>query len=761
MYLQALLFSSGVLLRHADSLLGGSGSWLVAVPALLVLRWRSLLFLLLGYAWTAVCIHQALAWQLAPALEGRDILVSGTVLDVPAISPGQARRLVFSIEHLDSGTGWQDFHGKALLRWYEPAPALASGERWRLQVRLKRAHGFANPGGFDYERWLFQQGIRLTGYVRADGACYRTGEAQPGMLQQFRQKLLRYFSGQRDDPSAALLQALTIGERGSISREQWQVLNNTGTTHLLAISGLHISLVAGLVYWLVRSAWRRSIRLGSWLPAVRAATLLAVIAAAGYALLSGFGIPARRALLMTGVVMCALYLNRTTGFLQLICLAAGVTLLYDPFSVLAPGWWLSFWAVLLIAWMAGGRVGRRCGWRKLLTLQLALALGMLPLMLLMFQRVSLVAPVANLLAVPLIGMLVVPLALTGVLVFAFHVPAGGWLLELAGHLLNGFWPVLGWLGRLDHASWSGHDPLPWTVLPAIAGIALLLAPRGIPARWVGAVLLLPLLSVQPARPGRGAMVLTLLDVGQGLAAVVQTRNHALVFDTGPRFSDDFDAGQAVIVPYLRSQGIGTLDVLVISHGDNDHIGGAQSLAQSYPPGQVLSSVPGRLSALGAHRCHRGMQWEWDGVRFSILHPEQAGTSAGNNDSCVLHIRTPAGGSVLLTGDIEQQTEWQLLRTQRESLAAGVLVVPHHGSKTSSTPAFVRAVAPHLALVPAGYLNRYRLPAAPVVERYLQAGIRLLDTGHAGAIRASFSTQDDQPVVTAWRRNPAAFWQWQD
>jgi competence protein ComEC len=760
MYYPAIYFTLGVIFWHACGLFLMLPSWLCAGLALCLQRWRPLAIVLLGAAWTGFGVQLALQPRLDPALEGKTVQVSGCIEDVEPGSSGPSRRFRFAIDRLNPGDGWQTFPARAQLRWYEPVPVLEPGQCRELQVRLKQPHGYANPGGFDRERWWFQQRVRVTGYVRAALGQPLSGAAPPGPFARLRRRLLGYFATGSTLPARALLQALTVGDRSAISPAQWAVLNATGTTHLLAISGLHISLVAGLVFMLVR----RSLLAMSWLsqriPAGQVAAVFAMAAALAYAELSGFAIPARRAVLMTGIFLLALVLKRRAGFLQALCLAAAATLLVDPLSILSAGWWLSFWAVLVIAWVGSGRCGRRRGVLRWCALQLALAIGMLPAMLLVFQRVSLVAPLANWLAVPVVGMLVVPLALFGVLAYVVYVPFGSWLFGAAGRILDGFWPVLEWLARTEHAVWSSHAPVWWTIVPAVAGLGLLLAPRGVPARWAGAVMLLPMLLVRPARLEAGGFQVTLLDVGQGLSAVVETAGHALVYDTGPAYGE-FDTGRSVVVPYLRQRGIRQLDMLVISHGDNDHIGGARSLLDAYPAGTILSSVPEQLPGTGPRHCRRGMHWEWDRVRFRVLHPLRAEPGAGNNSSCVLRITGPAGGSVLLTGDIERETERQLLRTQRKRLPAQVLVVPHHGSNTSSTAAWIRAVAPRFALVPDGYLNRYHFPAAAVVRRYRDAGAQVLETGRKGAITATFGAHDVTPRVVAWRDRYRPYWRWHD
>jgi competence protein ComEC len=354
-------------------------------------------------------------------------------------------------------------------------------------------------------------------------------------------------------------------------------------------------------------------------------------------------------------------------------------------------------------------------------------------------------------------MLVVPLALLGSLLSFLHTATGEFLLLLAAGLLEPVWLWLEWLAAAPFSTWQQHQPSLWTLLPGVPGLALLLLPRGIPGRWLGLLLLLPIILVQPERPGPGEVHMTLLDVGQGLATVVQTQRHTLVYDAGPRFSEAFDTGAAVVVPFLRARGIRSIDTLVVSHGDNDHIGGAASLLAAYQVGRVISSVPGKIPQVAAAHCRRGQQWEWDGVVFRMLHPETATGQPGNNTSCVLKIDIRNGQGILLTGDIERETETRLLREQADALAAAVLVVPHHGSNTSSTPEFVAQVGPEVALFPAGYLNRYRFPKQAVVERYESSGADWYQTGLAGAVAVHLGGARQEPEISIYREQARRYW----
>ncbi len=762
--------------------------WSLLLPVVLLFLWRmpgrwfTLVrvtgFAMLGFLWAIAMGHVMSAGGLDPALEGRDVLVEGTIVSLP--DPlGQRSRFQFQAERLwldeesfsstDPSTDRSVAYsiksppGKLLLSWYRDAPPLQVGERWRLRLRLKQPNGFMNPGGFDYEGWLFGQGVRAKGYVRkaqADDENRRLQAASGHLVDRLRQTLRDGIrSSLAGHPQTGLVTALAVGDRSAIEDAQWDMLIRTGTNHLLAISGLHVGLVSGMIFFLMRWLWSRSACASLYWPAPKAGAVAALLAATLYAALAGFAVPTQRALVMVAVVMLALILQRQTRPSSLLALALLAVLMIDPLAVLAPGFWLSFAAVAAILLGMSGRVGGTRGWRSWGRVQWVVTLGLLPLLILLFQRASLVAPLANLLAVPWVSLLTVPLTLLGSLLWLLFPTLGGWLLAAAAWSLSILWWVLEWLGAWSLAQWTQSAPPVWAVASALLGVMWLILPRGFPARWLGWIWLLPLLVVRPSMPLPGEAEFTLLDVGQGLAAVVHTHNHVLVFDTGPRFPSGFNTGEAVIAPFLRQRGLTGLDLLIVSHGDNDHMGGALALAAELPPRQVLSSVPQRLAALGAWSCLGGMRWEWDGVDFELLHPRAdytAGGRRGNNRSCVLRVTT-AAGSVLIPGDIEQSAERYLLTDQPDKLAADVLVVPHHGSRTSSSEAFIDAVAPQFALFPVGYRNRYGHPKADIVERYRQRGIRLLDSASHGAIRFRLGEPGGLRLLDTWRQSARRYW----
>ncbi|MDH5512532.1 MAG: DNA internalization-related competence protein ComEC/Rec2, partial [Gammaproteobacteria bacterium] len=550
---------------------------------------------------------------------------------------------------------------------------------------------------------------------------------------------------------AGIIVALANGDGRGLDKQQWEVLRRTGTLHLVAISGLHISLIAGVVFFVTRRLWSLPGSTVLRVPAPQFGAVCALLAAGFYAALAGFVVPTQRALIMLTVAMSGILLRRRFPPSQLLAAAGLVVLIHDPLAVMAAGFWLSFAAVgVILLVIQGDRPGKTLAW-KLGYIQWAIALGMLPLMLALFHQVSLAAPVANMLAVPVFDLLAVPLTLLGALLLGIAPEVSGLLFQVAAWLLHLLWQVLEWLAQLPFSQWSQPAPPWWALLAGVVGVMLLLAPRGWPARWVGAMWLLPLLLVRPAVPLPGEVWMTLLDVGQGLAAVVRTHGHTLLFDAGPRYGQ-FDTGQAVVEPYLRANGVRRLDALLISHGDNDHTGGAESVLRAFPVYRLLTSDPGNLS--GAQPCQRGQSWNWDGVEFLVLAPDDDGAKRPNDLSCVLRIHS-RHGRILLPGDIEAGSEKILVQRWGERLRAEILVAPHHGSKTSSTPGFIEAVAPRHVLFPVGYRNRYRHPHPDVARRYAERGIQLHDSAAAGALEIRLLAGG--PVVSAYRDRHRRYW----
>ncbi len=753
-------FLLGVLAFQQLGSLPAPGWALLLIPALWALwrlprPWHLIPACAAGLLWALVYGHWLLDDALAPALEGHDLTVIGTVTDLPERRP-RTTRFLFDIQRVTAGAAPGQVPARVRLSWYGEAPALVPGARWRLQVRLKRPNGYSNPGGLDYEAWLFRHRIRATGYVRHAVAAQRLppAPARPGeALARARQRLAGELDAALDGaPHAGILKALAIGVRSGISEADWDTLRRTGTGHLVAISGLHIGLLAGLVFFAVRRLWAALPGLVLRVPAPVAAAWAGLLAGLGYAALAGFSLPTQRALIMIALVMAAVVLRRAPRAGHALASAALGVLILDPLAVLAPGFWLSFGAVAVILYAQAGRLGRGNAWWRWGRVQWAVALGLLPLLLTLFQAASLVSPLANLVAVPVVSLLVIPPVLAGTALLPWVPGLAAAALHAAAWLLAVLWHLLAGLAALPWAQWTGPAPDSAALVLATAGMALLLAPRGLPGRWLGLCMLLPAAVPQPLRPAPGEAWFTLLDVGQGLSAVVRTAHHTLVYDTGPRFPSGFNAGDAVVVPFLRHAGVGHLDLLLVSHGDMDHRGGAPAVRAAYPA-PVLTSAPRRLRA-PTRRCHAGLQWRWDGVRFRVLHPRGA-AARGNNRSCVLRVDAGAD-SVLLPGDIEAGAERALL-ARGAPLRADILVAPHHGSTTSSTPAFVAAVAPQAVVFPVGYRNRYGFPKPSILARYAAQGVERFDSARDGAITYRLGGAPGLDPPERFRRASHRYW----
>ncbi len=737
--------------------------WLQFLPVVLLLavvnpRGRLLAVGLAGFLWALFRAECTLLGTLPPALEGQDLVVAGIVESIPKTFD-RGLRFEFRVERLERDGEQLRAPDRIRLSWYGPPLPVAAGERWLLTVRLKRPHGFSNPGSFDYERWLFQRGIQATGYVRGKAENRRLGPAAAYPLARLRERVAGIIDQALPDHAAAgIVKALAVGVRDGISDSQWQVFRATGTGHLMAISGLHIGLVAALSFFLARRLWSLSSRAVLLLAAPRAAALVAMLAATMYAGLAGFALPTQRALVMVASFMAAVYLRGAVAPGRGLMLALLVVLVVDPLAVLSAGFWLSFGAVAVILLGMGGRLAATGPWWRWGRVHGLVAVGLLPLTLAFFGENPWVSPLANLVAVPWMGLFVVPLVLAGVL-FTLPFPVlGEWLLMGAATAVEWLWPALAWLAQQDLVYRTPSSGEPWLVVAAGIGVALLLLPRGFPGRWVGLLWMAPLVLSVPERPAPGRLWVTLLDVGQGLAAVVRTSDHVLVYDTGPRFSAHFDAGRSVLIPFLRSQGIAKVDTLVVSHGDNDHAGGAGSLLQEMPVVSLLTSVSGRWPM--AVPCHAGQAWRWDGVDFRILHPGQSASGKGNNHSCVLRIVSEEA-SFLLPGDIETGPERVLERHYGAELRADVLVAPHHGSNTSSSARFLDAVAPRQALFTVGYRNRFGFPAEAVRVRYRERAIRTHNTALHGAITVSVTDAQEPLSVSRHRTETARFWNWRE
>ncbi len=738
--------------------------WMLLACALLALvlllciaRLRLIGVLLLAFAWTAGMATQVLHARLPPVLQGQDLRIEGRVVGLPEAA-ADAQRFVFALERASRDSRPLALHGQVRLSWFGAASVLAPCQRWQLTVRLKRPHGQVNPGGYDSERQAALNGLIATGYVR-DASTARSMGTSALCVDALRARIARAIATAlpASDAATPLLQALAVGDQRGLSEAHWRVLRATGVGHLIAISGLHVGLagIAGalLVYaftWLWPQVLLR------WPRRVLAAPV-ALGAAWAYGALAGYGLPTVRTLLMIAVVAWASTRRRGVGGMQTLTLALFAVLLFDPLAVLGAGFWLSFAGVALLVYAL--QAGR--GWRAWLTelglAQAVMALALLPLTVLLFGQASRVGPLANLVAVPLMGFVIVPLTLLASLMLVAGLPGGVVVTRFAAWLMRAQWDLLqhmaAWPWALAWLPWAGAGAF----MLACVGVLWMLAPRGVPARLLGLPLLLPLLWPQQQRPAVGEFQAWVLDVGQGSAVLVRTARHALLYDAGPRYRSGFDLGEAAVVPSLQALGVRHLDRLLLGHGDADHAGGAAAVLAAYPNTLLQGSEPER-TGLPLLPCVRGHRWHWDGVEFSVLHPGIGDAVSGNESSCVLVVRG-RGGMLLLSGDIGARSERAVARDWAANNQAGtqplVLLLAHHGSRFSSSDALLDALRPRLALVSAGYRSSYGHPHADVLARLQARGVPLFNTADHGALRVDM--RGNGPRLTLGREQAPRWW----
>ncbi len=739
-------------------------SYLFLIPLVVIsltLRWSEFMFpalFVLGLSWAAGHGYMRALERLPPEHEGQEVILTGVVASIPSRNPHRSRFL-FNVEGLELEGLHYPGPGKVRLSWYKKTIQLAPGQQWTLVTKLRRPRGTFNPGTFNYEAWLYQQGINASGYVIRSDRNRKVDERFIGYLfQRLRfylfSELTQYIE---DERALGLVLALIIGKRSGIDDTDWETFRATGTNHLFAISGLHIGIVAGLFFLLGKALWRLSPGGCLWLPAPKFAACLALVTAFLYAGLAGFAIPTQRALIMLAVILGSNYFDRNSSPLMGLCWALLAVVLYDPLAPLSFGFWLSFAAVLSILmalqWQSTGQYSP---YRAAARLQWAVFFGLAPLLLMMGLGVSFLAPFINLLVVPIFSLLLVPWLFAALLLMFPLPPLGQWLLELASEALLLQVDVLAKIASFDAINLY-HAPLTPVVL-IVLGIAFLLCllPRGAPGRSLYGLFFLPILAVSPSRPNQGDFWVTQLDVGQGLSLVITTQNHLLLYDTGPRFPGGFDAGESVVVPYLKQAGYSTIDRIILSNGDMDHRGGYQSVLNHFNVLESYSGEPERIKHGSVGPCYAGQKWQWDGVRFEVLHPSQGATWKGNNASCVVKISN-SSGQFLITGDIERAAERSLLKQDQAVLQAAVTTVPHHGSKSSSSEAFTHAVGANIALVSAGYGNRYGFPRQQVVSRWQATGSTIYNAFDTGAIAIQFSQASGISKPQLYRQVKRRYW----
>ncbi|RMN90652.1 Competence protein ComEC [Pseudomonas coronafaciens pv. coronafaciens] len=708
---------------------------LMPILALMLLPFRTypMAFFLVGFTWACVSAQWALNDRLLHRFDGQTLWVQGNVVGLPSVAEGVVR---FELE--DARSRRAKLPARIRVAWYG-GPDVKSGERWRLALKLKRPGGLVNPDAFDYQAWLLARRIGATGTV-ADGQLLTP--ARGAWRDGIRQRLLAVDAQGREGGLAALV----LGDGSGLSRTDWQVLQNTGTVHLLVISGQHIGLLAGVVYALIAglARWGLWPRALSWLPT---ACALAFVAALGYGLLAGFEVPVRRACVMVGMVLLWRLRFRHLGVVWPLLLSFCAVLIFEPLVTLQPGFWLSFAAVGILILIFSGRLGAWQWWQSWTRAQWLIAIGLLPILLALNLPISLSGPFANLLAVPWVSVIVLPLALIGTLLLPFPVVGEG-LLWLAGGALEWLFVFLGWVADVLPAWLPSAVPV-WAWLISLLGAFVLLLPRGVPMRPLGWPLLL-LCVFPPITPvPMGRVEVLQLDVGQGLSILLRTRNHTLLYDAGPRFGE-FDIGERVVVPAIRKSGVRHLDLMLISHADADHAGGALAVHRAFPVNRVSGGEAARLTPqLDAGLCENGERWEWDGVVFTTWRWEEA--PDGNAGSCILSVEAN-GERLLLTGDIDVHAERAAMGSGFD-LRAHWLQAPHHGSRSSSSKRFLQAVAPVGVLISRGHNNAFGHPHPLVMARYRWLGIASYDSAELGAVSLQLGAFGTPQAERAQRR----FW----
>lgn len=749
----------------------------------------------IGFCWAATFAHIRLSDELPKNWQQKSITLIGVIASLPEQTE-HGERFEFDVErvltkaddskskslnvpkHISLSFYPKDFYAKTPFNpansansanYSKPISQFHAGQRWQFSVKLKRPHGTYNPHGFDFEAWALAQNIRATGTIsnKSGNKKLQNFVFKPAYIVEYcREKIgNRISQSLAGKPYAGVIRALVVGDDSQISTDNWTVYLRTGTNHLMSISGLHITMLAGLAFAFTAFIWRRIPRLVLLMPARKAATIAGLIIAILYACLAGLSVPTQRTLFMLMTFALALIIGRNIAISCALAIALMVVVLIDPWAVIGPGFWLSFCAVAFIAYVTVGRLEAPNWLAAAIHTQWAITLGLLPILIILFGQTSIVSPLANAFAIPIISLIVVPFSILGSLL------PTDFVLQGAHSVLEWCMLALSWLANFQLAVLQQAAPPAWAFYVAILGVLWLLLPRGFPQRWLGFVLLMPLFFVPIKKLDAGAMQVSVLDVGQGLSVVVKTKNHVLLYDAGSRYTSQNDAGSRIVVPYLRGEGVNKLDGFIVSHNDSDHSGGAASVLAQMQVNWLATSfdVPDDWSAEKTSQpkktinCFAGQTWQWDKVKFEVLNPSLESYAnaeiSDNNRSCVLKISSQFG-CILLTGDIEKPAEATLLQADEEAdankLASDVLIAPHHGSKTSSTSDFVQAVNAKQVIFTVGYLNRFKHPKPMIETRYINSGATRFRSDYHGALIINFS-QNQAPNIASWRLERPKYW----
>ncbi len=713
-----------------------------------------LLGLFVGALVAQASLYQQLNSQFSSHAAQRDFLIKGTVVSLPKHDSRRVQFLMHIDEYLEQG----ETPGPELIRlsWYGSSAGkpVRAGDQWQLLVRLKPPTSLGNPGGFHYARWLFHNRIHATGYVRDTPSPKRLRQGRL-QLHALRQSVSESVANLPDaDNHSALVQGLTVGDTSAISPAQWQTLRHSGTAHLLAISGLHIGLIAGWSYWLAGFFWSLAVRLfntnaSNFCTRPVFSLTCSVVGACTYAALAGFTLPTQRALVMLLVFALCMITRRIIPPGTALLVALLMVLLLDPLTVLSVGFWLSFGTVFALFYLHKGRLNQSGKLRNALSVHAKLGFVLLPATAWFFQQGAMVSPLANLIAVPLVGLCIVPLSFLLLVLMPVWPTAANMVLSLVQWLLSQLLRLLDWLLMLPGANVPLFLPDSQLLYCSLFGLLVLFVPRAISLRWLCVPLLAPALVLNMVGKRVEGLEVHVLDVGQGLSILLLTPKHTVLVDTGSGGGGGATMVERVVQPFLASYGRSDIDISILSHADDDHAGGIDSLISLYPSTQLISSDPQHQKDYGASACKAGEVFVLDEVTFSFLHPAVSDSGSRNHRSCVLLVHIGAS-RVLLTGDIEFEAEQMLIDRVAQPLPVNALIAPHHGSRSSSTDAFVDLFQPELVVYAAGERNRFQFPHADVVSRYERAGAKGFTTGEGGAVSMRFNRVGlVQPVEQYW------------
>jgi competence protein ComEC len=724
--------------------------------------WRSpilkiLIGALCGLLWLSIYAGAILKHELPKELENQKIVITGYIASIPEVTPIFTK---FAFK-LDSLAGKKENFKIELFKYAQAKDCgydnqISAGDHWQFLVKLKRPHGTLNPGSFDFEKHLFANKLRATGYIIAGNDFNKLLDSHwyYSPILRLRQNIGNVIAkALNGNAFAGILIAITNGSQSNISNQQWQVFRITGTEHLIAIAGLHIGFFAGFIYFFANLIWRKFPKLMLIKPAQDIAAITALISALVYSVIAGFALPTERSSLMLAISLLAMLSRQYVKPFTIILFTLTLILLINPLMPLTMGFWLSFTAVTSLIYSLNSARNNKL--IHLFKMQLTLTCSLMPLGLLYFHQFSIISIIANILAIPIFGFLILPLTITGVFCNLIWHKLTIILLNIAAFALQLLWHILTPLSNMQTMIWQHSIVNLWLLIPTFIGIILLLTPFGTSSRLLGTLWLLPLCFYHPTKPLPNQVLFTTLDVGQGLATVIRTKNHTAVFDTGPKFSDN-DAGAEIVVPFLEANGIRKIDTLIVSHADSDHSGGAKSILQMIPTEKLLTTAPELFSEFKPEECANSQKWQWDGINFQFLNPMKESTYLSkNNRSCVLLVRT-GNNTILLPADIEAPAEELLVQNYPQLLHSTILIAPHHGSKTSSSDEFVNATHPQYVIFPTGYLNRFHFPSPNVVEKYNAIHSAELNTAYSGAITFKLD-QNGVADVSEYRKKLHRYW----